>query len=291
MDDGFPAHQIDLVNSQLIATQAQLQHISERYNDLAQGHVVLLQQVLQLQKIVKNHDGVMHRVMGFLHSVDAQRRNSRIGGSFGTGGPGMGGGDQMPNDGIIDDHPASPLQQASELLDEFSAENFPSKELEQMNHDFHLRNEYSTPPNDQPSSSMVQQSDGSSAHLGYPIGNDLDSMVYPVGSTNGIDPVNSEHIHNIPYALPTNGLLSGDSMPDILPDGRPAPGRKKSTVESVWGMTKPRILLVEDDKVCARIGSKFLQSFECGVETAVGSPHIFVQRLSNKLSSVMVLKQ
>jgi uncharacterized protein YaaN involved in tellurite resistance len=42
-----------------VATQQQLQHLSERYQDLAQGHVVLLQQVVQLQKFVKNHDGVI----------------------------------------------------------------------------------------------------------------------------------------------------------------------------------------------------------------------------------------
>lgn len=269
MDDPYPAQQMDLVNSQLMATQQQLQHLSERYQDLAQGHVVLLQQVVQLQKFVKNHDGVMHRVMGFLHSVDAQRRNSRIGGPFGSGaGGGMGGGDPMSNDGLIDDHPASPLQQASQLLDEFSAENLPNKELEQMTHEYHLRNDFSTPPNDQ-GGSMAPHSANSSTHLGYPVGNDLDNMVYPVGHTNGIDPINSEHIHNIPYALPTNGMLPGDSMPEMLPEGNSASSRKKSSVESVWGMTKPRILLVEDDKVCARIGSKFLQAFECGVETAV----------------------
>jgi osomolarity two-component system response regulator SKN7 len=268
MEEQYPAQQMDLVNSQLTATQQQLQHLSERYQDLAQGHIVLLQQVVQLQKFVKNHDGVMHRVMGFLHSIDAQRRNSRISRPFGNN-AGMGPGDPMANDGIVDDHPASPLQQASELLDEFSVENLPNKELEQMTHDYHLRNDYSTPPNDHGGSSMAPQSEGSTAHIGYPIGNDLDNMVYPVGHTNGIDPVNSEHIHNIPYALPTNGILPADAMPEMLPEGGAAAGRKKSVMESVWGMTKPRILLVEDDKVCARIGSKFLQTFECGVETAV----------------------
>jgi len=256
---------MDLVNSQLVATQQQLQHLSERYQDLAQGHVVLLQQVVQLQKFVKNHDGVMHRVMGFLHSVDAQRRNSRIG-PFGNAG--MGNGDPMSNDGLVDDHPASPLQQASELLDEFSAENLPNKELEQMTHDYHLRNDFSTPPNDH-STSMAPQSESSGAHIGYPASNDLDNMVYPVGHTNGIDPINSEHIHNIPYALPTNGMLPVDSMPEMLPEGSANVERKKPLVDSVWGNIKPRILLVEDDKVCARIGSKFLQAFECGVETAV----------------------
>ena len=258
---------MDLVNSQLMATQQQLQHLSERYQDLAQGHVVLLQQVVQLQKFVKNHDGAMHRVMGFLHSVDAQRRNSRIVGQFPNGaGPGLGA-DHMSND--PDDHPASPLQQASELLDEFSAENLPNKELEQMTHDYHLRNDYSTPPNDPNTANMAPQSGDSSAHIHYPIGNDLDNMVYPVGHTNGIDPINSEHINNIPYALPANGMLPVDAMPDMLPESSSVPGRKKSVIDPVWGLTKPRILLVEDDKVCARIGSKFLQAFECGVETAV----------------------
>jgi osomolarity two-component system response regulator SKN7 len=261
---------MDLVNSQLMATQQQLQHLSERYQDLAQGHVVLLQQVVQLQKFVKNHDGVMHRVMGFLHSVDAQRRNSRMGGPFGNTSGMAVGGDQMSND-PADDHPASPLQQASELLDEFSAENLPNKELEQMTHDYHLRHDYSTPPNDQSGSNMAPHSETSSNHIGYPVGNDLDNMVYPVGHTNGIDPINSEHIHNIPYALPANGMLPVDSMPEMLPEGTSAISRKKGGVDSVWGMTKPRILLVEDDKVCARIGSKFLQAFECGVETAVSN--------------------
>lgn len=263
-----------MVNSQLMATQAQLQHLSERYQDLAQGHVVLLQQVVQLQKFVKNHDGVMHRVMGFLHSVDAQRRNSRITGAFGGGG-GMGGGDPSMNDGIVDDHPASPLQQASELLDEFSAENLPNKELEQMTHNYNLRNDYSATPDNAGSASIQPHSESSSAHIGYAIGNnDLDSLVYPVGHTNGIDPVNSEHINNIPYSLPANGMMPVETMPEMLPESSSSIGRKKSAIESVWGITKPRILLVEDDRVCARIGSKFLQAFECGVETAVSFLYI-----------------
>lgn len=263
MEEQFPAQQMDLVNSQLMATQQQLQQLAERYQDLAQGHVVLLQQVVQLQKFVKAHGGVMHRIMPFLHSVDAQRRNSRLGYPAGT--PGMVG-DSMALE-QIDDRPASPLQRASELLEEFNAENLPNKELEQMTHNYHLRNDYATPP-DQGSSSMAPQSETSN---GYPAGNDLDNMVYPVGHTNGIDPINSAHINNIPYALPATGMLSVDVMPDIIPEGPATGGRKKSLVDSVWGMTKPRILLVEDDKVCARIGSKFLQAFECGVETAVGA--------------------
>jgi len=276
-EDPYPAQQMDLVNSQLMATQQQLQGLSERYQDLAQGHVVLLRQVVELQKIVKNHDGVMHRVMGFLHTVDEQtRRNSRIAGPFGNvSTPGMGVNDGMQGE-PLDDHPASPLQQASELLDQFPADSLPNKELEQMTHDYHMRHDYSTPPSDPTGANMAAHSETSSTHIGYPVGNDLDNMVYPVGHTNGIDPISSEHIHSIPYALPPNGMLPVDgAIPDMLPEGSSTAGRKKSSVESVWGMQKPRILLVEDDKTCARIGSKFLQAFECGVEIAVSLPRVY----------------
>ncbi|CAL3971835.1 unnamed protein product [Diplocarpon coronariae] len=265
IEEAFPAQQMDLMNGQLVAYQAQLSHLQDRYQELAQGHVNLMQQVVLLQKFIKNHEGVMHQVMGFLHSVDAQRRSSRVGGSFGA--PGVGG-DALP-DGMVDDHPASPLQQASELLGEFSAENLPDKQLEAMSHDHHLlRNDYSASPSDQAGSSMAPHGENSHANLGYTVGNDLETMVYPVGHTNGIDPINSEHINNIPYSLPASSMMPADPIPEILAEGGSNVGRKKNAGESVWGMSKPRILLVEDDKVCARIGSKFLQAFECGVETA-----------------------
>jgi osomolarity two-component system response regulator SKN7 len=272
MDDVFPAQQMDLVNTQLVATQHQLQALQERYHDLAEGHVVLLRQVVNLQKIVKNHDSVMHRVMGFLHQVDAtQRRNSAA-----TGGPfsnGHSSGVGIPD--LIgvgpDDHPASPLQQASQLLGEFSAENLVSKDLEQRVADFQFLNDYTTPPQDQGPSMVGSTTDGSNAHMGYAShAHELETIVYPVGQTNGIDPINREHIHNIPYALPPNGMTA-EPQSEVSQTRPPLEHRKKSFMDPGWGVHKPRIMLVEDDKTCARIGCKFLQNFECGVETAVSN--------------------
>lgn len=265
-EDAFPAHQIDLVNGQLVATQQQLQQLSERYQELANGHMVLLQQVVALQKFVKNHDAVMHRVMGFLHGVDAQRRNSRSTAGFINGASGMSA--AMQGDGPQDDHPASPLQQAEQLLQEFSAENLQIRELEQMSQAYNMRSSSYTPPSDHNVSQMAQGSENTGASVPYVLTNDLDNMVYPVGQTNGIDPVKSEHIHNIPYGLPPNGMMPVENMQEMVSEST-SNNRKKNLVEAVWGPTKPRILLVEDDKVCARIGSKFLQSFECGVDIAV----------------------
>jgi osomolarity two-component system response regulator SKN7 len=58
--------------------------------------------------------------------------------------------------------------------------------------------------------------------------------------------------------------------------GRSHPPRKRSTpfVPPNW-QTPPRILLVEDDATCARIGSKFLQTAECNVDLAVRFPLSF----------------
>jgi osomolarity two-component system response regulator SKN7 len=265
-DEGFANQQIELLQSQLMATQQQVANLTDKFNDLAQGHVVLLQQVVSLQKVVKNHDGVMHKMLGFLHSTDAQRRNSRADGGFANGNTSGLGAEPTPND--ANDHPASPLQQASELLEGFSTANLPDKTLEAMTHDYgHLRSDYSTPPNEHGGAQIVPHSDASSNHLGYTMASDLDSMVYPVGHTNGIDPVNAEHIHNIPYSLPPQ--MPENIVSETAPETQMFPGRKKSMQEQVWGINKPRILLVEDDKMCARIGSKFLQLYECGVEIAV----------------------
>jgi len=259
-----------MVNTQLAATQHQLQNLQDRYDELANGHVILLQQVVQLQKIVKNHDGAMHRVMGFLHSVDAQRRSSRTAGF--ANGHGIGIADLVASG--PDDHPASPLQQASRLLGEFSTENLFSKELEQMQAGFNYRSEFSTPSNDHASTAGVSQTPTSAAltnNMSYASHTyDLDSMVYPVGQVNGIDPINSEHIHNIPYAIPPSAALPAGNQTG-MEQSKSSSGadRKKSLTDPGWGMHKPRILLVEDDKTCARVGSKFLQSFQCGVDIAV----------------------
>ncbi|SZF03748.1 unnamed protein product [Blumeria hordei] len=260
IEEQLTSQQIDHLNNQLAASQQQVQQLTERCNELAQGHINLLQQVVQLQNFVRNHERVMQKVMGFLHSVDAQRRNSRL-----TFRAGMGGG-EMPNDSNIDDHVASPLQQATELLGQFSAENLPNKELKQMTNNYNPQNDYTTHSNNQPNAPLSLQTDNH--NMGYHVSNDLDSSVYPVGNTNGINPIHSEHIHNIPYAPPANILLQTSMQSEIIPENSPSTKPKKTTVKPLWTDGKPSILLVEDDKVCARIGTKFLQSFDCAVDTA-----------------------
>ena len=96
--------------------------------------------------------------------------------------------------------------------------------------------------------------------MGY---RELDHIVYPVGTNHGIDPMYPEHLHNIPYSLPPKELDPSD------PRRQYADGRKKSTLSDPGWARSPRILLVEDDPTCRKIGSKFLYSFRCAVDTAV----------------------
>lgn len=262
---------MDLMNAQLAGTHHQVQFLQDKYDELTNSHVVLLQQVVQLQKIVKNHDSVMHRVMGFLHQVDGERRSSIRGGPYANGNSGgMGISDLVA--GAHQDHPASPLQQAQALLGEFSAENLiNSKDLEARALDLQYTTNFATPPDHSSSAMGAPNSGGSSAHMGFATMNhhhaDLENLVYPMGHSNGIDPVDSEHINNIPYGIPPNGILTSHHPNEMIVKTE-GEKRKRPSVDPGW-LRKPRILLVEDDNTCARIGLKFLTAFDCLTDIAV----------------------
>ncbi len=274
-----PTPQMDLVNTQLVATQQQLQQLQERYNELSMHHSVLLQELIGVQKTVVNHEHVIQYVMSFLNNADAQRRReSRVGNPFAatsapngtSGSPSAVEERQLP--APDEDVPASPLQHATKLLHEVNVDHMlNTRNLEQMNEQ-HIRHNaaLTTPPphvearNGTRSSSRnaAPHSATSSTSAAY---KDLDNMVYPIGHTQGIDPMYSEHVHNIPYALPAKGTDGNYAAP-------PAPeGRKKSTQIDPGWVRQPSILLVEDDQTCRRIGGKFLYAFHCSIDSAVSS--------------------
>lgn len=265
----IPTQQMDMINSQLVATQQQLQQLQERYNELSIHHSMLLQEVIGVQKTVVNHEHVMQNVMSFLHSVDAQRRrDSRIHSPFTQANSAAPNGNveqtqQGPPD---DDTPASPLQHASKLLSETNADVMLNpRNLEHMNEiTMRMNGTLTTPPPDyirgatRPSSGSAPNSATSSHSIRL---GEVEPLVYPVGQTQGIDPMYSEHIHNIPYAAP----------PKTIEAAAPNNPRKKSTQVDPGWIRPPQILLVEDDPTCRRIGGKFLYAFHCSIDTAVRS--------------------
>jgi osomolarity two-component system, response regulator SKN7 len=253
---------MDLVNSQLVATQQQLRHLEERYNELSMHHSMLLQELIGVQKTVVNHEHVMQNVMNFLHSVDAKnRRDSRIGGPFAGQATENGSAAAAQELPPVDDLPASPLANASKLLNDFQADlQLNYKNLEHMNEMHNRSLTLSTPPPD--ARNRGPTSATSSSSMAYAKLHDIDNLVYPVGQNNGIDPMYSEHINNIPYPMP-----SKDNQTD--PRAAFAESRKKSTQVDPGWVRPPQILLVEDDQTCRRIGSKFLYSFHCHIDSAV----------------------
>lgn len=260
---------MDLMNQQLVAQSQQLEQFSQRYAEMAVNQQVVLQEVMRVQKTLLNHEHIIQNVMTFLHSIDAkQRRESKV--MFNTGETGQTS-QLTPTSqsvAIPDDEPASPLQHASKLLNDLNAEvQFNVASMEQL-HDLSTKfpGVMSTPPSDQHmrNANRGPQSAESSSTMGYArLNNELDQVVYPMGTNNGIDPMYSEHVHNIPYPMPPKELDPSD------PRRQYADGRKKSTFSDPGWSRPPRILLVEDDPTCRQIGTKFLYSFCCVIDSAV----------------------
>ena len=275
---------MDLVNTQLVAMQQQLQQLSDRYRDLSMHYSMLLTELLGVQKSVVNHEHVMQNVMTYLHSADSlirdHPRGSRHERAFGAAArngvvPGMASSPQQMSP--LDDGVSSPLQSAEKLLRDTSTETLMHhRNLQQMSEMYRqatapVSSTSPETPRDGPalsdpgrSTSLVPEG---SASIDYTrLHSDLRDVVYPIGQNNGIDPMFSEHINNIPYAMP----VAGEIMPTD-PRKQYNEGRKKSTTIDPGWIRSPQILLVEDDPTCRRIGSKFLYSFKCHIDSAVRS--------------------
>lgn len=271
----IPTQQMDMMNSQLVATQQQLQQLQERYTELSIHHSMLVQEVIGLQKTVVNHEHVMQNVMSFLHVVDAQRRReSRIVTPFPQTSGAQEGASTVDTSNqqvgpLDDDVPASPLQHASKLLSETNADVILNpRNLESMNEaSLRMNGTLTTPPPDmsnirnggRPASRSAPNSAASTSSVRM---QELDNLVYPVGQNNGIDPAYEAHFNNIPYPLPVK-------PPDPTDPRFQGETRKKSTTIDPGWIRQPQILLVEDDPTCRRIGGKFLYAFNCSIDSSL----------------------
>lgn len=166
----------------------------------------------------------------------------------------------------MEDEPSSPLQQASKLLNDMHSEmQFNLTGVDQ------LGEAKQTPVVSTPTTGMVRAptTGANSSALVYPtttpkMNGEMDTVVYPVGATNGIDPMYSEHVNNVPYPMPPKPEIESSDARRQFPDNR----KKSTNVDPGW-MRSPHILLVEDDATCRQIGGKFLYSFSCVIDTAV----------------------
>ena len=257
-DAAISAQQMDLLIAQASATQQQVQQLQERYNDLSSFHSVMINEINGIQKRMVNHEHVMHNVISFLHKLDTQ--NKQLAGHERQEGQG-------PSREAIS---ASPLQNASRLLKEATADmSVTSRNLEALTEmSMRMNGPVTTPPPDlnaRPNAKGGSRTFSGTHNMNSVFVGDLEPTVYPIGVTNGIDPSYSEHINNIPYALPDKSPNSDD------PRQLQKLSCKINDQNNPSWIRPPRILLVEDDPTCRRIGRKFLVSFECNVDSAVSS--------------------
>lgn len=269
-----------LLNDQLVATQHQVQALQEQYYELAGTNKVLVSEVLGLTRMVKAQHQIANELINHLNNIDDKRRNSRHSAhsshsnhsnpAFHSG--------QMNSLPDGTDEPAAELRRARELLNSLSPEFPADRELERLSIAYHNTG---SPPESATSSSVMYgqpQSTGPPMHILHDPFNDPRHMVYPVGQTAGIDPFHQDHIQNIPYSRPLS-TPSGNAIAEAPSQITPPP---KEAGGSLWGSRKPRVLLVEDDKTCARIGAKFLTNVDCTVEIAVSNCLENVPRRGNR---------
>ena len=228
----------------------------------------MVQELMRVQKTVLNHEHVIHQVMTYLLSVDArQRRDSKASAPFPA--QGQGGSTMSPSQvASMDDEPSSPLQHASKLLSDMNAEiQFNTNGLDSAVEPPKTAPVVTTPSlENAPRNGVVRPPTAAGANpaLVYPkMNGEIEPVVYPVGATNGIDPMYSDHVNNVPYPMPPKQEV--DESRRQFPDNR----KKSTNVDPGW-MRPPQILLVEDDATCRQIGGKFLYSFQCVIDTAVG---------------------
>lgn len=258
------------MNQQIVAQQQQYQHLAERYAQVSVDQQLVVQEIRRVQKTVASHEQVIHYMMNFLHSVDArQRRENRAAAAAFQGQPGN---SEMSPAQAQSDEPASPLQHAMKLLSEMNSEmQFNLNNIESMGDmQNRLPGAVSTPPLDQnPRNGAVRPptSAGPAQTMAFAkMNGDLEQVVYPVGVTNGIDPMYGDHMNNISYQIPSKDPDPSDPRRQFL--DRKKSGGANQYADPGW-IRSPHILLVEDDQTCRQIGGKFLYSFQCVIDTAV----------------------
>ncbi|KAK4184458.1 transcription factor prr1 [Podospora australis] len=264
-EDAFPAsQQIMVLSESLNATNVQIQSLQEQYLDLDRTNRLLVAEVLSLQKIVRAQSQASNELITHLNNMEDRRRNSRH--SAQSSHSSHSGNNYHPAtlgflpDGT--DEPAPELRRAREILNGVSPDSQADRELERLSMAYNQNGQ--SPADSAGSSAMFAHPVPGGMNVMHDPFSDPRHMVYPVGQTTGIDPFHADHIHNIPYSRP----LSNPNVLTEAPSQITPPPKDHQGGGSLWRGKKPQILLVEDDKTCARIGSKFLSHMDCSVETA-----------------------
>ncbi|KAI2635750.1 HSF-type DNA-binding-domain-containing protein [Hypomontagnella submonticulosa] len=259
---GVSNQQVLVLGETLAATQQQVQQLQESYHEIVNANKIFVDEILHLQKLVRAQNQVHNELINHLNKVEQERKENRGSGHSTAG--------YTPNtSNLLSDGSESPLElrRARDILNGLQVDHVADRDLNRMSVQLH---QAGGSPESAGSSGMMGPPGVGSVNpfLHDPL-NDMRHLVYPVGQTIGIDPFSAEHINNLPYNRPVQDSAMGPSHEYNGPPmhSQTPPGAASQT-GSPWGSKKPIVLLVEDDRTCSRIGSKFLAQYECGVEVA-----------------------
>ncbi|KAI2467361.1 HSF-type DNA-binding-domain-containing protein [Annulohypoxylon bovei var. microspora] len=260
---GVSNQQVLVLSETLAATQQQVQQLQESYQEIVNANKIFVDEILHLQKLVRAQNQVHNELINHLNKVEQERKENNRSSGHSTSGYGS----NTAN--LLSDGSESPLElrRARDILNGLQVDHVADRDLNRMSVQLH---QAGGSPESAGSSGMMGPPGvgGVNPFLHDPL-NDMRHLVYPVGQTIGIDPFAAEHINNLPYNRPVQDNAMGPS-PEF--NGPPmhsqTPPGGASQGGSPWGSKKPIVLLVEDDRTCSRIGSKFLAQYDCGVEVA-----------------------
>lgn len=246
-----------------------MQQLQEGYFNLAQNNKVLVDEIVALQKTVKVTSQVNGELLNFLNVLDERRRNSRH--STHSSHSGQSSNFHNSTLGVLpdgNDEPSAELRRARDLLKSIEPETVADRAFQRLS----VAYQTNSPPDSAASSSVMYSQPNSAgmppAMLQNPFIEDPRHLVYPAGPNVGIDPFHPDNLHSLPFALQGTQQAPDPSAQMVSLD---------KAKDDLWGARKPRVFLVEDDKTCSKIGSKFLSQIGCSVECAVGFPKYWTQ--------------
>ncbi len=268
------SQQVIVLSETLAATQHQVQQLQESYSEMLNANRVFAEEILHLQRLIGAQKQVHNELINHLSKMEQERKEARNSASSSHSTPAgynTNNAGSYLSDGTQDT--AADLRRAREILNSLPVEHSADQDLKRMSVAF--AHQPGASPESATSSSMMGPpgANGFNPFI-HDAMNDMRHLVYPVGQTIGIDPFAAEHMGNIPYNRPVQeqSMTTGPEVNAAPMHTQTPPGAASQGGGGPWGMKKPIILLVEDDKTCSRIGSKFLAQYDCGVEVAVRNP-------------------
>ena len=245
-DQSDGQRQIQSLTETLYALQKQVE-------ELAQTNKQLVSEIVSLQKSTGTQRQVQYEMLQYLDS-SARRQSTAAGQSPAAPMAGRGQGEEPPAE----------LRRVRELLGTLGPLPATADTGIERSHTI-----YPSPAESSTSSAMFVAPD---MNTSIAVMNDTVGIrrmgVYPSGQTAAIDAFHADPMQNMAYPVAQSSALevvTSSTVPDTSGVDSSSPAEKSDE----WGPRKPHIFLVEDDKICSKIGTKFLRSLGCTVALAV----------------------